>query len=337
MRRLFMWGVLCIVFSSSLFAVTVTDFEGRTLSIDIRPNRIVSLAPIATRILVQFDIIGSVVGLDSRSMTMDLLPSSLSEKSNVIVNLGNANSVNEEAVLRLRPDLIITQYDKETANRLSGRTGVPVLCIQNRNRMDYELYEILGSVVFAEQRAHELVNYMKAMVFRAENIGNNSVVTQPRVYVATDTSLLNTFPQDPIIAMCGGLNVAAEITTMNYWGGTTVGLEFLLRSRPDIIIVWIPFNTPQRIDDLRKTINRREFANIPAVRNNRIYSFLEATSGKDYFYTMVSISETLYHLYPQRYNAQTLEQDVRTHLALFYPTVSYAEYTHLRGRLAISE
>ena len=203
--------------------------------------------------------------------------------------------------------------------------------------MDYELYEILGKALFVEQRANELINYMKAMESRAVDIAkNNNRVSRLRVYVATDTSLLNTFPQDPIIQMCGGINAAAEITTMNYWGGATVGVEFLMRSRPDIIIVWIPFNAPQRINDLIGTINKREFTNIPAIRNNRIYTFLEATSGKDYFYTMVSISEMLHHLYPAQYNAQTLEQDIRAHLALFYPVVSYAEYTNLRGRIIVT-
>jgi iron complex transport system substrate-binding protein len=339
MRRLFIWGVLFLVLSSSLFAVTVTDFEGRVLTINTHPERIISLAPIATRILVQFNILDRVIGLDQKSIDMDLLPVPISGRGNAIANLGNAKSVNEEAILRLRPDLIITQYDKETADRLSGRIGVPVLCIQNRGGlMDYELFEIMGKVLFAECRANELVTYMKVMVARAENIArNNGNANSPRVYVATDTSLLNTFPQDPIIAICGGRNAAAEITVMNYWGGATVDLEFILRSRPDIIIVWIPFDAPQKIDELKRTIRRREFTNIPAIRTNRIYSFLEATSGKDYFYTMVSISETLYHLYPNQYNEQTLEQDVKAHLSLFYPLVSYTEYKRLRDRITITQ
>jgi iron complex transport system substrate-binding protein len=321
-----------------LFAITVTDFEGRTLAFETRPQRIVSLAPIATRVIVQFNLLEQVIGLDDKSMNMDLLPAPISGRGYSIVNLGNAKSINEEALVRLRPDIIISQYDKSAADRLSGRTGVPVLCIQNRNGMDYELFEILGKALFSEARADNLIRYMKAMADRAENIARNSGnVAQPSVYVATDTSLLNTFPQDPIVALCGGRNAAKEITTMNYWGGATVDIEFFMRSKPDIIIVWIPFNAPQKIDELRKTLSRKEFKNIPAVKNNRVYSFLEASSGKDYFYTMVSISETLYHLYPNQYNAQMLEQDVTAHLTLFYPSVSYTEYKRLRDRIIINK
>jgi ABC-type Fe3+-hydroxamate transport system substrate-binding protein len=124
---------------------------------------------------------------------------------------------------------------------------------------------------------------------------------------------------------------------MNYWGGAAVDIEFLLRSRPDIIIVWLNFNKPEQVSELQKTIARRELANIPAVKNNRIYSFLEVSAGKDYFYTMVSISETLHLLYPNQYTAQMLEQDIKTHLALFYPAVSYTEYKNLRDRILISK
>jgi iron complex transport system substrate-binding protein len=324
--------------SSTSFAVTVTDFEGRILNFDTCPQRIISLAPIATRVIAQFDLLDACVGLDDKSITMDLLPVPVSERGYDIINLGNAKSVNEEAVLRLRPDIIIAQYDKATADRLSARTGSQVLCVQNRNGMDYELFEILGKVFFAETRANDLIAYMKGMAARAENIAkNNSGANQPRVYVATDTSLLNTFPQDPIVAMCGGKNSAGEITTMNYWGGASIDLEFFLRNRPDIIIVWIPFDNPRRIDELRKNINRPEFRNIPAIKNNRIYTFLEASSGKDYFYTMVSISETLYHLYPGQYNIEIMEQDIEKHLALFYPSVSYTEYKQLRERVVFTK
>jgi len=336
MRRLFLWGVFFTILSLPLGAKTVADFEGRTVSINVRPQRIVSLAPIATRVIAQFEQIEQVVGLDQGSLAMDLLPIPISERGTSITNLGNARTVNEEAILRLRPDIIITQYDRAAADRLSGRTGVPVLCIQNRNDMDYELYELLGKVLFSENRSTEIIAYMKSIVLHAEaTVQNSNNVQPPRVYVATDTSLLNTFPHDPIVKICGSRNVGKEITSLNYWGGATVNVEFLIRSRPDVIIVWIVFNAPNQITELKNTLSRKEYANIPAIRNNRVYSFIAASSGKDYFYTMVSISETLHNFYPEQYNAQMLERDIKAHLKLFYPSVDYAEYKQLRDRVNI--
>ena len=334
MRRLFIGTVVLLTVSLPLAAVSVSDFEGRTVSVTVRPQRIISLAPIATRVIAQFGILERVVGLDQKSLNMELLPKPISEQELPISDLGEARSVNEEAILRLRPDIIITQYDKAQADRLSERTGVPVLCIQNRNRMDYELFEILGKMLFVENHAAKIVSHMKNIVMHAENLTRTNAGSQrPRVYVATDVSLLNTFPQDPIVVMCGGRNAAEEITTMNYWGGATVDAEFFLRSKPDIIIVWIAFNAPQKIEELKKALARREYANIPAIKNNRIYTFLTGTAGKDYFFTMVSISETLHHFYPGQYTAQMLEQDMRAHLNVFYPSVSYAEYKLLRDRV----
>lgn len=337
MRRVFIWGILFLTLSLYAFAITAIDFEGRIVSINASPQRIVSLAPIATRVIAQLDLLDRVVGLDQNSLTMDLLPMSLSTRGLSITDLGNAKTINEESILRLHPDLIISQYDKVQADKLSGRVGVPVLCIQNRNGMDYELYELLGKILSAESRATKINTYMKGVVSRAESITRNLAgIDPPRVYVATDVSLLNIFPQDPIVTICGGRNVAVEITSMNYWGGATVDAEFLLRSRPDIIIVWISFTAPHKIAELRRTIMRREYMNIPAIKNKRVYIFLEAESGKDYFYTMVSISETLHNFYPEQYTAQMMEQDVKAHLSLFYPAVAYADYKQLRNALNVN-
>jgi iron complex transport system substrate-binding protein len=127
MRRLFICSGLFLIVSFYSFAVTVTDFEGRTLTINTRPGRVISLAPIATRVIAQCNLLDRVIGLDDKSYQMDLLPKPVSERGYSIANLGNAKSINEEAVMRIRPDIIITQYDKETADRLSKKTGSPVL------------------------------------------------------------------------------------------------------------------------------------------------------------------------------------------------------------------
>jgi iron complex transport system substrate-binding protein len=321
-----------------LFAVSVKDFEGRTVTVIARPERIISLAPIATRIIVQFSLLNNVIGLDSKSFDMDLLPISISKRGTNIVDLGNAKSIDEESILRLYPDIIIAQYDKTTADKLSSKLGIPVLCIQNRVGMDYELFDVLGHVLFSEIRASEIVSYTKGVVTSAESIVKQAnAQIKPRVYVATDSSLLNIFPQDPIIVMCGGINVASEITNMNYWGGATVDIEYFLRSKPDVIIVWLSFDATKKLEDLKKNIRRREFENIPAIKNSQIYSFIEATSGKDYFYTMVSISETLSHFYPSQYNERILEQDIRKHLAMFYPALSYNAYIQLRDTIDITK
>jgi iron complex transport system substrate-binding protein len=332
-----MCGALFALLSSVLPAVTVTDFEGRTVTIAARPQRIISLAAIATKILVQCDLMDKVVGMDERSKVMELLPVLYPALLPKITDLGNAKSVNEEAIRRLRPDIVITQYDKATADRLSARIGVPVLCIQNRPGMDYELYEILGKVLFVEPRANEIVAYMKDFISRIEkSVSENRPTSMPKVYVATDGSLLNTFPKDPDLILCEGINAAAEITTMNYWGGATVDVEFIVRAKPDIIVVWMPFDAPQELSRLKETIKRREFANIPAIKNNRVYTTINTTYGKDYFYAMVWTAETMSRLYPDRYSAQILEQDVKALLAVFYPMLPYPEYKKLREKITIS-
>jgi len=340
MRRLLIFSAFFALLTSALSAVTVTDFEGRTVTVAARPQRIVSLAPIATRILVQFDLLDKVIGLDQKSFNVDIVPVPISQRGYNITNLGNANSVNEEALLRLRPDIIITQYGKTAADRLQTRCGIPVVCIQNRGAMgmDYELFTVMGKALFAEDRANAIIDYMKAVIARTETfVRGTGVTSRPKVYVATDATLFNTFPNDAVVTLCGGVNAAAEITSLNYWGGAAVDAEFFLRSKPDIIIVWMYYTSPEKAADVRKVLGRREFANIPAIADKRVYSSLEANGGKDYFYTMVFISEMLSHLYPALYTAQMLEEDVRKHLSVFYPSLPYADFQALREKVEIQQ
>jgi iron complex transport system substrate-binding protein len=320
-----------------LFAVTATDFTGRIVNIPVQPQRIVSLSPIATRVIAQFGLLNKVAGLDQNSYTMDLLPVSISNRTTSIVNVGNAKEIDEEALLRLKPDIVLTQYNKSTADTLVKQTGLIVLCVQNRLGMDYELYTLLGQALFMPARANILVAYMKNLVDRAEAIAASNTSNKPKVYVATDISLLHTFPHDPIIRICGGLNAAGSITKMNYWGGATVDLEFLLRCKPDILIVWIPFTKPQRVAELKKTLNKSRFAFFPAIENQRVYSFLEASAGKDYFYTMASISEVLHHFYPNQYTSAMMDADIKASLNIFYPEVNYNFYRKLRETITITK
>jgi len=338
MRNIAALGAVCAALSAPLAAVTVTDFEGREVTVPAPPERIVSLAPIATRILVQFNLLDRVIALDQKSFNADIVPVPISQRGYPITNLGNEKSLNEEALLRLRPGLIITQSGKAAADRLQERCGAPVVCIQNRGAMgmDYELFAVLGKALFAEDRAAAITGYMQAVIARTEAfVRENAAAVRPKVYVATDETLFNTFPKDANVTLCGGVNAAEEITALNYWGGATVDAEFLLRSKPDIIIVWIYYTRAEKAGEVWKVLGRREFAGIPAVADGRVYSALEANAGKDYFYTMVFISEMLSHLYPARYTAQMLEADVKRHLAVFYPSLPYADFQALREKTEI--
>ena len=82
-----------------------------------------------------------------------------------VIGEGGKNGVtpNEEAISDLAPDVIFATIDKEKADILQQRTGVPVVCItvqeQVFNDSFYKDIELMGKVLNKDKRATEIIDY----------------------------------------------------------------------------------------------------------------------------------------------------------------------------------
>jgi len=81
------------------YPVTVTDVKGRTVTIDKKPERIVSLTPSNTEILFALGLGDKVVGVDAYS--------NYPEQTKDIKKVGDFNGPNIELITQLKPDLVV--------------------------------------------------------------------------------------------------------------------------------------------------------------------------------------------------------------------------------------
>ena len=158
--------------SSNAEAQTITDMRGRSVEIPADLERIVAVG-CALRPVCYLQAEDMVVGVEAseqednvscayRHVNHDLFAS-----LPVIGDGGSSGvTINEEALMEAAPQLVICDsISADEADNLQQKTGIPFVCLdQPETVFDDKYYnnlELLGKVLGKEERAAEVVNYIK--------------------------------------------------------------------------------------------------------------------------------------------------------------------------------
>lgn len=256
-------------------AVTLTDGSGRTVSLRLPAQRVVSLAPSNTEVLFAVGAGGQVAGRDSFS---DYPPAA----KNVPDIGGGMGTLNLELILSKKPDLVLASpltppeqiADLEKAN-------LTVYVVPNPKTFDdlYANLETVGKLTGHDTDAATLVASLKARV-KAVTDKVANVSTRPMVYYeldATDptapyTSGPDTFV-DLLIRTAGGQNFGSILK--GDW--VQVSVEALLTKQPDYIVLGdytYGGVTPEQVKA------RAGWDALSAVKNNKVFTFDDNTVSR---------------------------------------------------------
>lgn len=123
--------------------ITVRDDQGRTLRLAQPPQRIVSLLPALTEMVCELGRCERLVGLDRYS--------SWPESIKAVPRVGGGLDASIEAVLVLRPDLVLMASSARGGERLQA-LGVPVFYAEPKTHADVErLLKTLGTLLGVAQ------------------------------------------------------------------------------------------------------------------------------------------------------------------------------------------
>ena len=146
--------------SAVAFPVTVTDDDGRELTIDAEPQRIVSLAPSNTEIVCALDACGRLVGVTD----FDDHPPEVADVDDVVI----AATVDVELVVGAEPDLVLAAGNELTPAAVIEQLealGLPVLVLYPETLDEvYADIELIGTAIGQTPEAGELVSGMHARV-----------------------------------------------------------------------------------------------------------------------------------------------------------------------------
>jgi iron complex transport system substrate-binding protein len=215
--------------TAAAFPATLSDFQGRSVTITTRPERIVSIGPSITEFLFALGAGGRVVGTD------DFSDEPAAAKS--IEHIGGVK-VNLEKVVALKPDLVLSvRFSDGTIEKLAS-SGLVVLVVDPQTVADVaRTATLLGRAVGADGDAMSKDIQTKVDGVKAKTA---PATAKPRVYHEIDasdpTKIFTVGPGsyiDDLITIAGGMNVAA--TAGNAY--PQLSAEEILRADPEIIVL----------------------------------------------------------------------------------------------------
>jgi iron complex transport system substrate-binding protein len=253
---------LCCTAMPASADIRVTDDAGRSVVLAIPARRIVSLAPHVTELLFAAGAGARVVGVAEYS--------DHPAPARALPRVGSSGSIDLEAVLALKPDLVIAW---QTGNR----------------RQQYEQLEKLGIAVFVSE-PHALDDIARTLeqfgtlasteadaraAAQAFRVRHDALARRysgrPPVsvfYQIWDRPLMTVNGRhliSEVIALCGGRNVFADLPIL----APTVTEEAVLAAAPEVIVASGTGNTrPVWLDDWRR------WRTLPAVVRDNLH-FIE--------------------------------------------------------------
>lgn len=218
---------------SSKYPLTITDDAGRKVTLDSKPNRIISFAPSVTETLFAVGAGNRVVGVT----TSDDYP----PEAKAIEAVGGYNGPNVEKVISLDADLMILSFDSSTkayADDMQEKTGTKVI-VTNPKSLEGAISSIgtVADIVGESEKGQVVEERLNSELKQIED----KVAGEPKPTVFYEvwgdplqTAGPGSFIDDAIKA-AGGTNIAAD-TKEAY---PQYSKEVLLRKNPDYYMVGV--------------------------------------------------------------------------------------------------
>jgi iron complex transport system substrate-binding protein len=243
--------------SAAAFPTSVTDFQGRSVAIAKRPERIVSIGPSNTEFLFALGAGDRVVGDDDFSDE----PAAAKTKEHV-----GGVKVSLEKVVSLKPDLIVTvKFSDGTIEALSQ--AATVLVVDPQSLADVtRTAALLGRAIGADgdglaRGIQDKLDSVKAKTATAPTLkvfDEEDASDLSKLYTVGPGSFLN-----DLIALAGGTNIAAAAKSAY----PTISSEEVVRADPDVIVLDdAAFGTT-----VEMVAKRPGWSAIKAVKDGRVY------------------------------------------------------------------
>lgn len=257
--------------------IVITDDLRRKVVFPAKVERVISLEPEITRIIVALGAGERLVGIDFFLRHHDhLFPVLFPRSKSLPVVSNQGQELNYELALRLRPDVIFSSPSEfRMTESIERKMRRPVAALASRGKFDDLLREIelLGRIFGREERAAELDAYfrgrMEAVRTAAPDAGGRG---KPSVYLSFWGSLIRTpVAYEPVDA-AGGRNLAAGLLPSQLGAaGTTVPVEQILLWDPDVILVQGNYPPGERSVTVEGILGDPRFSSLRAVRDKRVH------------------------------------------------------------------
>lgn len=250
--------------SENHFPFTYTDATDTEITIEKKPERIVSLIPSNTEIAFALGLDDEIIGVSD----FDNFPQEAENKEKI-----GGLDFNVEKVLSLKPDLVLAE---SSMMGMSGErfkqlrdAGIPVAVVPSSNSFaeTYETIKLISQLTGTEEQADVIIEQMKSKVDEVKaKVSELENPDQPSVLVEIDSELWTvgkgTFMNE-MLEMLGAKNIADQKE-----GAYQIGEEEVIPLNPDVIIVTYGYYIENPTEEVLK---RKGWEGITAVKENKVY------------------------------------------------------------------
>ncbi len=279
-------------------AVTVADRLERRVSFVASPQRIVSLTPSMTEVLYGIGAGERIVGA---TKYCNYPPAA---KDLPRVGGGTLESINQESIVALEPDLVLCKWDNhEPLLKNLERFGIPVLALGPESLAGlYRQTRMLGRVTGNTRQAKALVESMQQ---RVEAVTDRIPAGDgPKVfYQVWDDPLMTAGPQSfigELLSLSGGRNLF-EKTPVRY---PKVSPEVVVDGDPDVILAPSTHAAPVTI---RSILTRPGWSRVRAIREQRVHLIDGDKVSRCGPRLVDALEEIVSVLYPERFSSPSLD------------------------------
>ncbi|PLT35944.1 ABC transporter substrate-binding protein [Bacillus sp. V5-8f] len=245
------------------FPVTIKDATGEEVTIDKKPEKIVSVIPSNTEIAFSLGLDKEIVGVSD----FDNYPEAATKKEKI-----GGLEFNVEKIISLKPDLVLAHGSnvdsmKDGLQQITD-AGIKVLVVNNAQNFQqvYDSIEMIGKATGKTEDAKNVISDMKAKMdgIKAEaaqipeadrKTAYIEVSPAPEIY----TTGKNTF-MDEMLQVINAKNAAGDQE-----GWVKIDQEAIIKTNPDVIISLYGPNSTEQI------LSRKGWEQVGAVKNKKVY------------------------------------------------------------------
>lgn len=309
--------------SAPLDERTIVDMANKTVKIPAEVNKIVvTCYGGATNEIVVLGAADKIIAQPTQDNFAQLIKMNTQFKN--LPDVGSFDNINVEAIIKLKPDIVVASVTSPTGNKKLEEAGIPVVSVlTGRATIDGLLkeFKMMGEVLHKEKEATELVDfwYSRVKVLK-DDVVNIPVDKLKKVYYMLGTPLKtdgSAWGQE-FISIAGGINVAQKVENANL-----ISVEQLLKWNPEVMIMSSNIgptkNSFIKTDDLK---NNPQMSNLNAVMNNQMYqcpigSFWWDRPSPESILGFMWLAKTLH---PDTFARLNLNQETKEFFQTFYHT-----------------
>lgn len=251
---------------ATAFPIIVTDALDQKVTIEKKPERIVSLIPSNTEITFALGLNKEIVGVSE----FDNYPEEALEKEKI-----GGMEINLEKIISLQPDLVLAHEStavsfKDSLDQLKN-SGITIVYVNDSSSFEdvYRSIELIGKVTGTTEKAESLVTSMKEELEQIKELAAAipeeakksvfvEVGAEPEIYTTGSHTFMN-----EMIEAINATNIASDLE-----GWQPMTEEAIIAKNPEVIITTYGFYTENAVE---LVLSREGWDGVTAIKEKQVF------------------------------------------------------------------